>query len=127
MYPFIQRRFKRFISENTRLVLGMSLSAMSVVVAGLLESSRINLIISDPFANTIVQVIDNTSFHAADLHILWQIPQYTLIGLGEVFCSVTCLYYAYSAAPKSMQSIIMGLFYFFLALVVFLGRLPCGR
>ena len=33
--------------------------------------------------------------------------------LGEVFCSVSAVYYAYSIAPKSMEAIIMGLFYFF--------------
>lgn len=121
VYPFLRRRFQSFVSENTRLVLGMSLSAMSVIAAGILESIRLNVIQSDPFRNTIIQIIDNTSYIAADLHIMWQIPQYTLIGFGEVFCSVTCLYYAYSAAPKSMQSIIMGLFYFFTGLGSFLG------
>lgn len=109
----MRRRFRILSSENTRLVLGMSLSALSVTAAGILESVRRNLIIEDPIGNTVVQIIDNTSYVAADLNIMWQIPQYTLTGLGEVFCSVTCLYYAYSEAPKSMQSMIMGLFYFF--------------
>jgi hypothetical protein len=90
----------------------MCLSALSIIVAGLLESERISIIQADPIQNTVVQVIGGTTYYAADLNILWQIPQYTLLGLGEVFCSVSCLYFAYSAAPKSMQSIIMGLFYF---------------
>ncbi|RNA38812.1 Solute carrier family 15 member 4 [Brachionus plicatilis] len=113
VYPFMRRRFKNLSIESTRLVFGMSLSALSVISAGILESVRHNLITEDPQANTVVQIIDNTSYVAANLNILWQIPQYTLTGLGEVFCSVTCLYYAYSEAPKSMQSMIMGLFYFF--------------
>lgn len=123
VYPYLRRRFRNLSIESTRLVLGMSLSAISVIIAGLLESVRNNLINDDPKANTVIQIIDNTSYVAADLNILWQIPQYTLTGLGEVFCSVTCLYYAYSEAPKSMQSIIMGLFYFFSGIGSLMGSL----
>jgi peptide/histidine transporter 3/4 len=101
------------MSVSTRLVVGMCLSAMSVILAGLLESERLFIIQSSPSENTVAQLIGNTTYYAADLNILWQIPPYTVIGLGEVFCSVCALYFAYSAAPKSMQSIIMGSFYFF--------------
>ncbi len=41
--------------------------------------------------------------------------------LGEVFCSVSAVYYAYLIAPKSMEAIIMGLFYFFSGVGNFLG------
>ncbi len=113
VYPFFNKKFNKTISVNSRLVFGMSLSAMSVIVAGLLETVRIESIQDDPVHNTIKQVIGNTTYIASTMHILWQIPQYVLIGLGEVFCSVCCVYYAYSASPKSMQSILMGFFYFF--------------
>ena len=63
------------------MVIGMSLSAMSVIIAGLLESERLYIIHSDPNHNTIAQIIDNTTYYAADLNILWQLPQYTLIGI----------------------------------------------
>jgi len=101
----------------------MGLSALAVVVAGLIESFRLNILFSNPKENILIQIIDNTTYQAANLHILWQVPQYTLVGLGEVFCSVTCLFYAYSAAPKSMQSILMGLFYFFNGFGAFVGSL----
>lgn len=123
IYPLMRKKFSSIISESTRLVFGMSLSALSIICAGLLESARLGIIHADPVHNSIPQTIGNTTYMAADLHILWQTPQYTLLGLGEVFCSVSCLYFAYSAAPKSMQSIIMGLFYFFSGLGSFLSSL----
>lgn len=127
IYPYFRRKQADvLIGESTRLVVGMCLSALSVIAAGMLESIRLNIIRQDPTKNLITQVISNTTYFAADLNILWQIPQYTLIGLGEVFCSVSCLYFAYSAAPKSMQSIIMGLFYWFSGLGSFLGSLVIG-
>ena len=51
---------------------------------------RINLIHDNPKDNIVIQVIDNTTYEAAKLYVEWQIPQYTLVGLGEVFCSVSC-------------------------------------
>lgn len=101
----------------------MGLSALAVVVAGLVETIRLNTMFSSTNQNILIQIIDNTTYQAANMHILWQVPQYTLVGLGEVFCSVTCLFYAYSAAPKSMQSILMGLFYFFNGFGAFVGSL----
>lgn len=90
IYPFFRQKCKNIFCENSRLILGMTFSAASAIVAGFLETHRINLILDDPLKNTVVQVIDNTTYVAANLYVEWQIPQYTLIGLGEVFCSVSC-------------------------------------
>jgi solute carrier family 15 (peptide/histidine transporter), member 3/4 len=114
VYPFIRRNYQqsgRYFAENTRLVFGMSLSALGVIVAGIIETQRLSLLNNG--GNIFIQIIDNTTYVAADMLIAWQIPQYTLVGMSEVFCTVSILYFAYSSAPKSMQSIIMGLFFFF--------------
>jgi len=41
------------------------------------------------------------------ISILWQIPQYIVITLGEVMFSITGLEFAYSQSPPSMKSCIM--------------------
>jgi proton-dependent oligopeptide transporter, POT family len=43
--------------------------------------------------------------------IAWQVPQYLFISAGEVLVSVTALEFAYTQAPASMKSTIMGLWF----------------
>uniref|UniRef100_A0A336MA71 CSON014225 protein n=1 Tax=Culicoides sonorensis TaxID=179676 RepID=A0A336MA71_CULSO len=40
------------------------------------------------------------------IHMLWQIPQYILITLGEVMFSVTALEFSFKQVPASMKSIL---------------------
>ncbi len=82
VYPYMRKRFT--FCESTRLILGMAFSALSVILAGLLETYRVQFVLNDPDSHTIVQIISNTTYIAADLSIAWQIPQYIIIGLGKV-------------------------------------------
>jgi len=40
-----------------------------------------------------------------DFSLFWQIPAFILIGLSEIFTSITGLEYAYTKAPASMKSL----------------------
>ncbi|KAG7502907.1 solute carrier family 15 member 2-like [Solea senegalensis] len=44
--------------------------------------------------------------NANNVHIAWQIPQYTLITAGEVMFSITGLEFSYSQAPTNMKSVL---------------------
>ena len=43
-----------------------------------------------------------------DVHVLWQVAQYLLMTTSEVLVSITGLEFAYTQAPRSMKSTIMG-------------------
>ena len=44
-------------------------------------------------------------------HVAWQLPQYVLMGVGEVLVSVTALEFAYTQAPAALKSLVMGLWF----------------
>ncbi|MFO0747289.1 MAG: hypothetical protein U1F43_16725 [Myxococcota bacterium] len=50
------------------------------------------------------------------VHMLWQVPQYLLLTMGEVMVSITGLEFGYSQAPKHMKSVVLGLWLLTVAL-----------
>jgi POT family proton-dependent oligopeptide transporter len=44
-------------------------------------------------------------------HVLWQVPAYLFLSIGEVLVSVTALEFAYTQAPPSIKSVSMSLWY----------------
>ncbi|CAE1313195.1 SLC15A3_4 [Acanthosepion pharaonis] len=116
----------RPISLQQRIIIGMVFAAFAMIAAGLVEFQRLKTIFYSKNNNCqcemVKQILNrNNTYYAANLTIFYQIPQYMLLGLSEVFTIVAGLEFAYSMAPKSMKGIIMGLFQFFTGVGSFLG------
>ncbi|KAK4315914.1 hypothetical protein Pmani_012875 [Petrolisthes manimaculis] len=109
LYPVMDRAGIR-LSMLFRIGIGMVFSILAVMTAGGLESYRVFLWRTDNSSH-IEQIVGNVTYNGVDISIFWQIPQYVLVGAAEFFASIAGLEFAYSAAPRTFQGMIMGLFY----------------
>ncbi|XP_046386168.1 solute carrier family 15 member 4-like [Ischnura elegans] len=95
------------ITLLARIAIGMGFSVAAGSSAGLLEYFSLRRWAA---GHQVVQTIGNSTYNASDISLLWQVPQYCLVGTAEVFAGVAGLEFSYSAAPRSLQGVVMGLF-----------------
>ncbi|PAA55133.1 hypothetical protein BOX15_Mlig023563g6, partial [Macrostomum lignano] len=115
VFPWLERRGKH-PSLATQILLGMSIALASVLCAGVLESYRLSVLWGNSTnlwpVDYVQQQIGNMNYTAANVSIMWQVPQYCLMGTAEAFMSVACLRLAFQGAPRNMKGLITGLFWF---------------
>ncbi|CAL4938436.1 unnamed protein product [Urochloa decumbens] len=89
------RREKGF-SELQRMGIGLVLSIFAMVSAALVELKRLEIARSEGLIHEKA---------AVPMSILWQIPQYFLVGASEVFTSIGQVEFFYDQAPDAMRSL----------------------
>lgn len=103
VYPFLRKRgFPMY--PVTRITWGFILAALSMAFAAIIQHE---IYIRPPYYN-----MPTAGGDGNDIHVAVQTPGYILIGLAEIFASVTGLEYAFTKAPASMKSFIMSMFLF---------------
>ncbi|XP_008653237.1 protein NRT1/ PTR FAMILY 8.3 isoform X2 [Zea mays] len=95
----IARRFsgkERGFSELQRMGIGLFVSTVAVAVAALVEINRLQVAVAEDLVHQKVPV---------PMSILWQAPQYLLVGVGEVFTSIGQAEFFYNQSPDAMRSL----------------------
>ncbi|NXX39341.1 S15A3 protein, partial [Tricholaema leucomelas] len=116
--PFLARH-KLFHSALQQMALGMFFSLTSILTAGFLEQERLRYVHGE---QVVPQLVGKDLYMAATLPVWWQVPQYLLLSISELFISISGLEFAYTEAPKSMKGAVMGLFFFTSGLGSLLGE-----
>ncbi|KAL6720632.1 peptide transporter ptr2 [Lecanora helva] len=111
-YPFM-RKIGFPMYPVTRITIGFTLSALSMAFAAIIQHE---IYIRPPYFNA-----PGGDNGPNDIHVAVQTPGYILIGLSEIFASITGLEYAFTKAPASMKSFIMSMFLFTSAFGSILG------
>ncbi|XP_069713352.1 solute carrier family 15 member 3 [Phaenicophaeus curvirostris] len=115
--PFLARR-RLMPSPLKQVALGMFFSLASILMAGLLEQKRLWYVLHN---QTVPQLIGNERYLAAALPGWWQVPQFLLLGISELFVIIPGLEFVYAEAPESMKGATMGLFFFISGVGLLLG------
>ena len=89
VYPLLSYYGIRF-TPLRRIGVGMLFAAASVIVAGVVEIKRRN------DGGFHMQTVFDEKYNASSTSILWQVPQFVLIGSSEVLASITGTLKCYS-------------------------------
>ncbi|CAN6281618.1 unnamed protein product [Urochloa humidicola] len=95
----LARRFtgnERGFTELQRMGIGLVISIITMAVAAVLEIKRLAIARDHHLVDQNVPV---------PLSIFWQIPQYFLVGLAEVFTFIGALEFFYDQSPDAMRSL----------------------
>jgi len=105
-YPYLDKLTKRCPPYVFRMSIGMLLGSFAMISGGVVEHFRLQ---TNTYVNNTIN--SNIVVCGKDIPIWYQIPQYGLMGLSEIFTLIAGLEYAYCESPKSMQSLVTGLFF----------------
>ncbi|GKY97251.1 hypothetical protein MPSEU_000683500 [Mayamaea pseudoterrestris] len=93
VYPFLVARNVN-IDPLRRISWGMGLAALSFVVSSLVEDD----------------IQYRLNHNLPRLNVMWQLPQLTILSIGEIFLSVTSLEFAYAVSPDRLKTFVTSLY-----------------
>ncbi|PIA59280.1 hypothetical protein AQUCO_00400285v1 [Aquilegia coerulea] len=86
---------KHGFTQLQRMGIGLFISIFAMLVAGILEVVRLGIVRRNNYYD----------LKQVPVSIFWQIPQYFIIGLAEVFTFIGQLEFFYEQAPNAMRSL----------------------
>merc|ERR1712093_664748 len=107
--PYMERDIK--FGPINRITFGFLVASMSMLYAGVLQHFiyETGPCSGHPLECPAAVDADGVA-HGNNIHIAIQTPAYMLIGVSEIFASVTGLEYAYMKAPPTMKSFVQAMY-----------------
>lgn len=90
---------ERGFTQLQRMGIGLAISTISMIVAGILEVVRLDYVRRHNYYD----------LKTLPMSIFWQVPQYFLVGCAEVFTFIGQLEFFYDQAPDAMRSLLSAL------------------
>ena len=107
LVPFVRRHtgHVRGFTQLQRMGIGLVISVLAMVAAAVVEIERLKIVNRD----NLLGDGPNAQATPVNISVFWQIPQYMLIGAGEVFTFIGQLEFFYDQAPDAMRSLMSAL------------------
>lgn len=86
---------ERGFTQLQRMGIGLVISILAMIIAGVLEVARLNFVRSHNYYY----------LKYIPMSIFWQVPQYFLVGCAEVFTFIGQIEFFYDQAPDDMRSL----------------------
>lgn len=90
------------ISPLVRIGVGYIIAILSMIVAGCVEIARLNVAADEGLTD--VKPVFSDPSTIPKMSVWWQVPQYVLVGMSEVFAMIGSMEFFYQQAPDSMRS-----------------------
>ncbi|KAK4418965.1 protein NRT1/ PTR FAMILY 8.1 [Sesamum alatum] len=88
-------RNERGFTQLQRMGIGLVISTLAMIVAGVLEVARLDYVRRNNYYDQ----------PTIPMTIFWQVPQYFLVGCAEIFTNIGQLEFFYDQAPDAMRSL----------------------
>lgn len=113
IYPYLRSKNIRF-TPIKRITLGFFFASASMIVAAIVQHY---IYVTHPCGDR-----PSSCDSVSPLNVWIQTPEYVLIGISEIFTSITGLEYAFNKAPPNMRSLVTSMWLFTNAFSAAIGQ-----
>jgi peptide/histidine transporter 3/4 len=97
------KKMGRPISPLVRIGVGYVFAILSMIVAACVEIARLRVAADEGLTD--VKPVSSDPSTIPNISVWWQVPQYSLVGISEVFAMIGSMEFFYQQAPDSIRSL----------------------